>query len=278
MSSLAEVLKLVRGRALVALTGAGCSTESGIPDYRGPNRPPRPRPPIQHHDFITRPEVRQRYWARSLLGWPRFSAAAPNRGHRALAVLERAALLEGIITQNVDGLHQAAGSERVVELHGALGRVRCLACGAQLPRHELQQQLDEQNPRFHARAAAVALAPDGDAELPEELVTELEVVPCQRCGGALSPDVVFFGGSVPRPVLEEAWRTFERGAVLLVLGSSLTVFSGYRFVRRAAERGVPVAIINQGETRGDPYASVRLAAPLGEILPELAHALCGSSG
>lgn len=273
MSSLAELLALVRGRPLVALTGAGCSTESGIPDYRGPNRPPRPRPPIQHHDFVTRPEVRQRYWARSLLGWPRFSAAAPNRGHRALAALERAEVLEGIITQNVDGLHQAAGSARVVELHGALGRVRCLACGAMLSRHELQQQLEERNPRFHARAASAAQAPDGDAELPEELVAELEVVPCQRCGGALMPDVVFFGGSVPRTVLDEAWRLFERGAVLLVLGSSLTVFSGYRFVRRAAERGTPVAILNQGETRGDPLASVRLAAPLGELLPELAHAL-----
>lgn len=276
MSSLAELLALVRGRPLVALTGAGCSTESGIPDYRGPNRPPRPRPPIQHHDFVTRPEVRQRYWARSLLGWPRFSAAVPNRGHRALAALERAAVLEGIITQNVDGLHQAAGSERVVELHGALGRVRCLACGAMLSRQELQQQLDERNPRFRARAASAAQAPDGDAELPEELVAELEVVPCERCGGALMPDVVFFGGSVPRAVLDEAWRLFERGAVLLVLGSSLTVFSGYRFVRRAAERGTPVAILNQGETRGDPLASVRLAAPLGELLPELAHALGGA--
>lgn len=278
MSSLAELLALVRDRPLVALTGAGCSTESGIPDYRGPNRPPRPRPPIQHHDFVTRPEVRQRYWARSLLGWPRFSSASPNRGHRALAALERAAVLEGIITQNVDGLHQAAGSERVVELHGALGRVRCLACSAQLPRHELQQQLEERNPHFRASAASVAPAPDGDAELPEPLVAELEVVPCERCGGALMPDVVFFGGTVPRVVLDEAWRVFERGAVLLVLGSSLTVFSGYRFVRRAAERGTPVAILNQGETRGDPLASVRLAAPLGEALPELARALCGAEG
>lgn len=265
--------ELLRGRALVALTGAGCSTDSGIPDYRGPNRPPRKRPPIQHHEFVTRAEVRRRYWARSLLGWPSFSAAEPSAGHRALAALERAGALAGIITQNVDGLHQAAGSERVLELHGALGRVRCLACGARTDRHALQRDLERANPAFVERAAKVELAPDGDADLPDELVAGFAVVPCAACGGDLMPDVVFFGGTVTRPVLDAAWELFDRAQVLLVVGSSLTVFSGYRFVRRAAERGVPVAIVNQGATRGDPYAAVRLDAPIGQALPALARAL-----
>lgn len=273
MTELARLVELLRGRAVVALTGAGCSTESGIPDYRGSSRPPRKRPPIQHHDFVTRAEVRRRYWARSLLGWPRFSAATPNPGHLALAQLERAGVVAGVITQNVDGLHQAAGSQRVVELHGALGRVRCLRCAAHMARHTLQQDLLEVNPGFLPRAAEVAPAPDGDAELPDELVADFRVVPCATCGGELMPDVVFFGGTVPRPVLDDAWQLFDRGQVLLVLGSSLTVFSGYRFVRRAAEREVPVAIVNQGPTRGDPHAAVRLEAPLGEALPHLSRAL-----
>ncbi|MBK7536654.1 MAG: NAD-dependent protein deacetylase [Myxococcales bacterium] len=272
-----ELATLLRGRAVVALTGAGCSTESGIPDYRGPSRPPHKRPPIQHHEFVTRHEVRKRYWARSILGWPRFSAARPNLGHLALAQLEQAGVVAGVITQNVDGLHQAAGSQRVIELHGALAQVRCQRCGARLERHALQQRLLKENAGFLERAAEVALAPDGDAELPDELVADFHVVPCAVCGGELMPDVVFFGGTVPRPVVDAAWELFDRGQVLLVLGSSLTVFSGYRFVRRAAERGVPVAIINQGPTRGDPHAAVRLDAAIGQALPSLTRALSRTS-
>jgi NAD-dependent SIR2 family protein deacetylase len=275
MHELSDLIELLRGRAVVALTGAGCSTDSGIPDYRGPNRPPRRRPPIQHHEFVSRAEVRRRYWARSVLGWPRFSAAAPNAGHAALADLEHAGALRGIITQNVDGLHQRAGSEHVVELHGALGRVRCLGCGAHGSRHELQARLVEQNPGYHERAAEVALAPDGDAELPDELVASFRLACCASCGGDLMPDVVFFGGSVARPVLDAAWQLFDQAQVLLVVGSSLTVFSGYRFVRRAVERGVPVAIVNLGDSRGDVHAAVRVAAPIGEVLPALARAVGG---
>jgi NAD-dependent SIR2 family protein deacetylase len=268
-----RLAQLVRGKRIVALTGAGCSTESGIPDYRGPDTPPRTRPPIQHREFVDRAEHRLRYWARSMLGWPRLAAARPNDGHHALARLEAAGALAGLITQNVDGLHHAAGHRAVVELHGALARVRCLACDALTTRDELQARLRAANPAWPERARAVAIAPDGDADLPDELLADFAVVACAACGGVLMPDVVFFGGSVPRATLDAAWATFERAEVLLVVGSSLTVFSGYRFVRRAAERGVPVAILNRGPTRGDEHAAVRLDARAGEALPALASAL-----
>ena len=268
---LAALIALLRGRRVVALTGAGCSTESGIPDYRGPDTPPRARPPIQHREFVDSPDARRRYWARSMLGWPRLAAARPNRGHEALAALEDAGAVAGLITQNVDGLHHGAGSRDVVELHGALRRVQCLACGAITPRDELQRRLVEVNPDWLERGGAVA--PDGDADLIEGEVREFAVVACEACGGVLMPDVVFFGGSVPRPTLDAAWAAFGRAEVLLVVGSSLAVFSGYRFVRRAAEHGVPVAILNRGPTRGDPYASLRVDAPAGEALAAIARAL-----
>jgi NAD-dependent SIR2 family protein deacetylase len=255
--NIGALVQLVHRRRVVALTGAGCSTESGIPDYRGPDTPPRARPPIQHREFVDRPDMRLRYWARSVLGWSRFAAAQPNAAHAALAELEQRGAIVGVITQNVDGLHGAAGSRTVVELHGALARVRCLAA----------------NPGWLDRAQGVTIAPDGDADLPDELVAGFTVVACDACGGTLMPDVVFFGGSVPRTTLEAAWALFDRAEVLLVVGSSLTVFSGYRFVRRAAERGVPVGILNRGPTRGDDYAAVRLDAQAGLALPELARAL-----
>lgn len=273
MSELESLVSLLRGRAIVALTGAGCSTESGIPDYRSPGRPPRQRPPIQHREFLDHEATRRRYWARSLLGWSRFSAALPNPAHRALAALEERGHLAGLITQNVDSLHQRAGSRDVVELHGALARVRCLSCGAVTSRDALQERLTATNPDFLAGARDVALAPDGDADLPDELVAAFAPVPCARCEGTLMPDVVFFGGSVARPTLDDAWSTFDRAEVLLVVGSSLTVFSGYRFVHRAAERAVPIVIINRGPTRGDPHAALRVDARAGEVLPELAGAL-----
>lgn len=268
-----RLAQLVRGRRIVALTGAGCSTESGIPDYRGPDTPARARPPIQHREFVDHADRRQRYWARSMLGWPRLAAARPNDAHHALVALEVAGAMVGLITQNVDGLHHAAGSRGVVELHGGIGRVRCLGCDAVTPRGELQRRLTDANPRWAERALAVDTAPDGDADLPDGLVADFTVVACGACGGVLMPDVVFFGGSVPRPILDAAWSAFDQAEVLLVIGSSLTVFSGYRFVRRAAERGVPVAILNRGPTRGDEHAELRIDARAGHALPALARAL-----
>ncbi len=256
---------------MVALTGAGCSTESGIPDYRGPDTRPRARPPIQHREFVDSADARRRYWARSMLGWPRLAAARPNQGHAALAALEDAGALAGLITQNVDGLHHGAGSRDVVELHGALRRVRCLACDQLTTRDELQQRLLAANPDWLERGGSVA--PDGDADLVDGDVQDFEVMACDACGGVLMPDVVFFGGGVPRATLDAAWATFGRAEVLLVIGSSLTVFSGYRFVRRAAEHGVPVAILNRGPTRGDPHAALRVDAGAGEALAALARAL-----
>lgn len=269
--TLDALIGLLRGRRVVALTGAGCSTESGIPDYRGPDTPPRARPPLQHREFVELEAARRRYWARSLLGWPRLAAARPNAGHAALATLEHAGAVVGLITQNVDGLHHGAGSREVVELHGALRRVRCLACGEVTARDELQRRLGAANPAWLARSGGVA--PDGDADLVEDDAADFEVAACTSCGGVLMPDVVFFGGSVPRPTLDAAWATFDRAEVLLVVGSSLAVFSGYRFVRRAAERGVPVAILNQGPTRGDPHATLRVDARAGEALTAIARAL-----
>lgn len=271
MTVIQSLLELLRGRRVVALTGAGCSTESGIPDYRGPDAPTRTRPPIQHREFMEQPAARRRYWARSMLGWPRLAAARPNPGHEALAELERAGTVVGVITQNVDGLHHGAGSREIVELHGALRRVRCLECGGALSRDELQQQLAAANPGWLARGAAIA--PDGDAELPDDAITDFEVIACAACAGALMPDVVFFGGTVPADTLAAAWAIFDRAEVLLVIGSSLTVFSGYRFVRRAAERAVPVAIINRGPTRGDPHAAICVDARVGDALPALARYL-----
>jgi NAD-dependent SIR2 family protein deacetylase len=266
-----RLAELVRGRRIVALTGAGCSTESGIPDYRGVDTPPRTRPPIQHREFVDRLDRRQRYWARSMLGWPRLAGARPNAAHLAVAELQAAGPIAGLITQNVDGLHHAAGSPEVVELHGGIARVRCLACDQVTLRAELQQRLAEANPTWTERATA--FAPDGDAELPDDLASDFTVVPCLACGGVLMPDVVFFGGNVPRATLDAAWATFDRAEVLLVIGSSLTVFSGYRFVRRAAERAVPVAIVNRGPTRGDEHAVLRLDARAGSALPALARAI-----
>jgi len=265
-----SLVELVRGKRIVALTGAGISTESGIPDYRGPGRPERIRDPMQHREFVEKEAARTKYWARSMIGWPRLAEARPNAGHRALAALEERGLVAGVITQNVDGLHGAAGSREVVELHGALRRVKCLACDEVTSRDYMQQRLMEHNPR-HAGDARIQ--PDGDVELPDALVASFEIVACTACGGVLMPDVVFFGGSVPRPTLDAAWALFDQAEVLVVVGSSLAVFSGYRFVRRAAERGIPVAIINRGATRGDEHATLRIDEASGVVLPELARRL-----
>ena len=270
--ALERLAQLLRGKRLAVLTGAGCSTESGIPDYRGVDTPPRTRASIQHREFVDKAAFRQRYWARSMLGWPQLSAARPNAGHLALTELQQAGIVAGMITQNVDGLHTAAGMRDVVELHGALARVNCLACHAQTTREHLQDRLRAANPMFVQRAHVAAMTPDGDAELTDAAIEEFTVVPCEACGGVLMPDVVFFGGSVPKPTLEAAWAAFDAGEALLVIGSSLTVFSGYRFVRRAAERGIPIAILNHGPTRGDEHATILVDARVGEALPALVRA------
>jgi NAD-dependent SIR2 family protein deacetylase len=265
------LFQLLRGRRTVVLTGAGCSTESGIPDYRGAGTRARARNPIQHREFLTRPETRARYWARSLLGWPRFSSARPNAAHHALAELERGGHVPGLITQNVDRLHHAAGSARVIELHGALARVRCLDCGALEARVALQERLLALNPDFSHQV--LELRPDGDAELSSELLSSFHVPACLRCGGTLKPDVVFFGDNVPAPTVEAAFSLVEEGEALLVVGSSLAIFSGYRFLVRASQRRMPIAILNIGECRGVELADVRVEARAGDVLPRLAEAL-----
>ena len=263
------LVELLRGRRIALLTGAGCSTESGIPDYRGPGTRERARNPIQHRAFISDPLARARYWARSAIGWRRFATVEPNAGHRAIAALEERGLLTGLVTQNVDRLHHRAGSRNVVELHGALAEVRCLSCSAREPRDSVQRRILELNPHFAERTAE--LAPDGDAEL--ESVDGFRVPPCLACGGILKPDVVFFGDNVPRPRVDQAFAIADAADALLVVGSSLTVFSGYRFVLRAAERDQPIAIVNLGETRGDPHARVRVDARAGDVMPEVARLL-----
>lgn len=269
--SLRPLIDVLRGRRIVVLTGAGCSTESGIPDYRGPDTRRTDRTPIRYRAFVDEPETRRHYWARSAIGWPTFAAAAPNDGHRALASLEAAGRIRGIITQNVDRLHHAAGSTRVVELHGALEEVVCLDCGAIEPRPALQQRLLAHNPGWTNRS--VALAPDGDVDLPRAVTRTFTVPDCTRCRGVLKPHVIFFGESVPARWVDDAWTLLDEGDALLVVGSSLTVYSGYRFVRRAAERGHPIAIVNLGPTRGDALADVCIDAKAGAVLPRLAHAL-----
>jgi NAD-dependent deacetylase sirtuin 4 len=263
-----RVADLLRGRRVVALTGAGMSTESGIPDYRGPTA--KPRTPIQYREFIGSAQTRARYWARAAVGWAFLAGARPNPAHHAIAALEDRGALAGVITQNVDGLHGAAGSRAVVELHGAIDRVRCLECHATSPRADVQARLLALNPALAAERADAA--PDGDAELAID-TRAIEIPACRGCGGVLKPDVVFFGENVPKPTVDAAWQLFDRGEVLLVAGSSLTVFSGYRFVRRAAERGVPVAIVNLGPTRGDGEATLKIEGRLGDLLPRLADAL-----
>jgi NAD+-dependent protein deacetylase sirtuin 4 len=265
----ARLAALLEGRRATALVGAGLSTDSGIPDYRGAGR--APRNPIQHFAFVRHEHVRRRYWARSLHGWQRIAAAEPNAGHRALAALEAANRVNGVITQNVDGLHQRAASRRVLELHGSLWRVRCLGCGALQSRVALQERMAALNPGWPSPAARdVSAAPDGDADLHGEVLAAFVVPACDACGGVLKPDVVFFGDNVAPAPLAEAWSMLDDAEMLLVLGSSLTVWSGYRFVRKAAERGLPIAIVNLGPTRGDALADVRIDEPLGDVLPWLA--------
>ncbi|MFC9489250.1 NAD-dependent protein deacetylase, partial [Streptomyces hydrogenans] len=253
------------------LSGAGISTESGIPDYRGEGGSLARHTPMTYQDFTGGERARRRYWARSHLGWRTFGRARPNDGHRAVAAFGRAGLLTGVITQNVDGLHRAAGSDGVVELHGGLDRVVCLSCGDVSARRELARRLEEANPGFDPVPAAVN--PDGDADLTDEQVADFHVVPCVVCGGVLKPDVVFFGETVPAERVERCRELVRGAASVLVLGSSLTVMSGLRFVRQAAQAGTPVVIVNRDATRGDTLAAARVALPLGKALTSVAERL-----
>lgn len=256
-------------RRLVVLSGAGVSTASGIPDYRDETGAWKRRPPVVLADFLAHEATRRRYWARSVVGWPAFHAAAPNAAHAALARLEAAGRVADVVTQNVDGLHQRAGSVRVVDLHGRLDTVTCLACGAREPRAAVQRRLEAAHPALAAREARPA--PDGDADL-EPLAT-FAPPECTLCRGTLKPDVVFFGESVPAARVADAYARVGAADALLVVGTSLKVFSGFRFVRAAADRGVPVAILNRGVTRGDALATVKADAPCGPVLGALARRL-----
>jgi NAD-dependent deacetylase sirtuin 4 len=278
--ALDRLVDLLRDRRIVVLAGAGCSTESGIPDYRGPDGVSRTRAPLQYLEFTQREASRIRYWARSAVGWPRVATAVPNPAHDAIARLEAAGIVAGVITQNVDGLHGKAGSQRVVELHGSLSRVCCLSCGARLPRSDYQQQLLDANPAWarhveeaETRRGRIQPAPDGDAGVPDHLLEGFEVPPCAACGGICKPDVVFFGENVPAARVGEAWQLFEDADALLVVGSSLTVFSGRRFVYRARDEGRPIAIVNLGPTRCDDLAALKVDGRLGDTLPRVAQSL-----
>jgi len=264
--ALAAALDLLEGRTWVALTGAGMSTDSGIPDYRGPTS--IRATPMQFSEFTGSAEARRRYWARSYQGWRRIGQAQPNPGHRALAALETAGLC-GVITQNVDGLHQAAGSRRVVNLHGDIGRVVCLDCERLSSRVEMQRRLAAVNPDLASpvRLEHAELRPDGDAVV--EQWHDFVLADCTECGGRLKPDVVFFGESVPRDRVEHAYALVDVADVLVVLGSSLTVMSGLRFVRHNAKRGQPVVIINRGPTRGDLLATIKIDGGCTESLAAL---------
>lgn len=267
-----ELVALLTGRPVAVLTGAGVSTDSGIPDYRGPDSPPSD--PMTIRQFTSDPLFRQRYWARNHVGWRHMDDTLPNAGHRALAALERASVVMGVITQNVDLLHTKAGSQNVVNLHGTYARVICLCCGYTMSRVALAEELEALNPGFIERAEAVgglAVAPDADAAVAD--TSSFRYVDCPRCGGMLKPDIVYFGESVPKDVVSEAYSLVDQAEALLVAGSSLTVFSGYRFVRHAAAQGIPVAIVNRGRTRGDELATVKVDGGCSELLTLLAAEL-----
>ena len=268
---LSALVSLVRGKSVVALTGAGLSTESGIPDYRSPEALARPRKPVQGPEFARSEAARQRYWARSAFGWRRVREARPNAGHLALAALEDAGVVARVVTQNVDRLHTRAGSQRVIELHGALEEVGCLGCGSIEARDGLQGRIEALNPGW--LTPEVDDAPDGDAELAAEITLGFRVPSCTGCGGVLKPRVVFFGDSVPRSTVDEAFRATDAADLLLVVGTSLHVFSGYRFLRRAVERGTPVAIVNRGHVRGEESAVLKVEASTGATLEALAFGL-----
>ena len=269
-----ELVALLTGRRVAVLTGAGISTDSGIPDYRGPDSPPAN--PMTIRQFTSSREFRQRYWARNHLGWRHMAQTMPNAGHRAVATLERDGVATGVITQNVDLLHTKAGSRNVINLHGTYARVVCLNCGHTMSRAALAEQLEAANPGFAERAerlGGLAVAPDADAVVAD--TDSFRFVDCPACAGMLKPDIVYFGENVRKEVVDQAYSLVDESDALLVAGSSLTVFSGYRFVRHAAARGIPIAIINRGPTRGDDLATVKVHGGCSELLVLLADELSG---
>jgi len=271
-----ELADLLHDRTTVVLSGAGISTESGIPDYRGVDRVGPPPTPVTYQQFVRDEHTRRRYWARSTIGWSAMQGRSPNLGHVAVADLERAGFVTGVITQNVDGLHVAAGSRVVVELHGSLARAVCLRCGSMEERVDLQRRLDALNPGFAERR--FTMLPDGDAAIPDSWVDEFTVAPCTVCGGMLKTDVVFFGENVPKERVLAANEMVETADVILVLGSTLEARSGLRLVLQAVDASKPVAIVNRGATRADEVATVRVEARLGEVLPALVELLTSGAG
>ncbi|MBA4109087.1 MAG: NAD-dependent protein deacetylase [Leptothrix sp. (in: Bacteria)] len=269
----ATLLALLGAGPWVVLTGAGLSTGSGIPAYRDRHGQWLHTKPIQHQEFLASEATRRRYWARSYVGWQTLSRAEPNAGHRAMAQLEQRGLIRTVITQNVDGLHHQAGSQTVIELHGSIGRVRCLSCQQRYPRAQVQALLQAHNPGFEPMApAAIQAAPDGDAHLEDQHYAAFQVPACPACQGVLKPDVVFFGDNVPRDRVAAASQAIEAASALLVVGSSLSVYSGFRFAEQAHRLGKPVVAINQGATRADPFLSAKLELDCSEALTLLLNA------
>ncbi|MCA4131204.1 NAD-dependent protein deacetylase [Arthrobacter sp. M4] len=272
LSAIQEAAAILGGRRIAVLTGAGLSTDSGIPDYRGPGSPPRK--PMTFQEFIGSPDNRRRYWARNHIGWSHLRHADPNAGHAAIALMEHRGLLSGLVTQNVDRLHEDAGSVNVVDLHGRFDRVVCLDNGHGFTRSLVAAILEELNPDFLREAMETGLvtaAPDADATLEDpRLIREFVVAVCPACGGTLKPDFVYFGENVPKERVERSYAIVDSAEALLVAGSSLTVMSGLRFVRHASRRGMPVVIINRGHTRGDSLASVKIDAGVSPALSWLA--------
>jgi NAD-dependent SIR2 family protein deacetylase len=271
-----ELVALLTGRRVAVLTGAGLSTDSGIPDYRGPDSPPSN--PMTIRQFTSDPVFRQRYWARNHVGWRHMDKTLPNAGHRAVAALERNGVVTGVITQNVDLLHTKAGNRDVINLHGTYAQVICLSCGQSRSRAALARELDALNPGFTERVEAVgglAVAPDADAVVAD--TASFRYLDCASCGGMLKPDIVYFGESVPKDIVQQAFSLVEGAEALLVAGSSLTVFSGYRFVRHAAALGIPVALVNRGPTRGDDLAAVKVEGGCSELLTLLSEELAAAS-
>ncbi|WP_040536050.1 Sir2 family NAD-dependent protein deacetylase [Gordonia namibiensis] len=260
---------ILAGRRVAVLTGAGISTDSGIPDYRSPGSPPRT--PMTLEMFLSSPEFRRHYWARNHLGWRHMDAALPNPAHLALTDLQGHGRVSTVITQNVDMLHTKAGTRGVLELHGCYGRVRCLRCDWRISRHRLAQLLEEINAGFAERVAgrgAIEVAPDADAMLSD--TSEFRMIDCPHCGGILKPDIVYFGETVPKPLVEQSFSAVDEADALLVVGSSLTVMSGLRFARRAHRAGKPLIIVNRGHTRADELASLKIDHRAGVVLPALA--------
>lgn len=265
-----QLIGLLGSGPVTVITGAGLSTGSGIPAYRDQHGQWQHSQPIQHQEFLKSPLTRQRYWARSFVGWATMASARPNRGHTALATLEARGVVSTVITQNVDGLHHAAGSQSVIELHGGIRQVCCLSCQARFLRSQVQEWLQEANPDFdHDQARTARLAPDGDVHLVDTVYARFAVPECPECAGLLKPDVVFFGDNVPHERVGRAQQAVEESATLLVVGSSLMVYSGYRFAEQAYRLGKPVVAINQGVTRADPLLTLKIEAECGEVLSDM---------